>query len=502
MKMKILGISASLRNIRQGIGSDNWINELRQIKSYEHLLEYLKRQAQFGLGAFIEAGRKDGKPFDEIYKNLKKISRKHGMSNSEIMLTAGLWGAITSGADIEHITLADYFGDMKKGKKSHDILIEKVKKADGLLVSGPVYFGDRSSLTHDFIQVLRKNQSVVRNKLFAGMAVGAKRNGGQETCLVYQMIDFVNLGMFAVGNDADTTAQYGGTGHAGEIGSGADDEYGIKTSVGAGRRIAQVLNLKEHGRIAKLKDRPRVGIFVLQDVDKQAKALTEDYILNSRFSEKADFKFFYFPKELVRRCIACDMCPQTIGKDEIYRCIIKNNTDLFAKFHKEIIDLDAILLGGYSPVEYDRLESIYQSFMERTRYLRRSDYVFSNCLVAPFVIQEIGSRENLQTRIHTSIIRHHTIMHRPVIFHVDGGKILQLEKSLETLDSFLDAVAEMTAGRIIYMCSEDSYSNYLPFGYTLSSERDRVPKTLIKRKENIANRKEKFRRMRENRLSI
>jgi len=226
--MKVLGISASLRNMRRGIDSAEWIKELRRIKSYEQLLEYLKIQAQFGLGAFIEAGRKNGKSFDVIYKNLKKLPGKYGMSNSEIMLTAGLWGAHTSGVNIEHVNLADYFGDTKRGDKDHEILIRKIKKSDGILVSGPVYFGDRSSLTHDLIQALRKNQHVIRNKLFAGMAVGAKRNGGQETCLVYQMIDFINLGMFAVGNDADTTAQYGGTAHAGEIGSGADDEYGIK----------------------------------------------------------------------------------------------------------------------------------------------------------------------------------------------------------------------------------------------------------------------------------
>ena len=40
---------------------------------------------------------------------------------------------------------------------------------------------------------------------YAGLAVGAKRNGGQETTLIFQMTDFLNMGAKVVGNGHDTT---------------------------------------------------------------------------------------------------------------------------------------------------------------------------------------------------------------------------------------------------------------------------------------------------------
>ncbi|MFC1856981.1 NAD(P)H-dependent oxidoreductase [Thermodesulfobacteriota bacterium] len=498
--MRVLGVSASLRNIRRAAGSEQFVKEIDEITSFDHLMEYLKKQANFGLSAFIEAGRKDGKSFDEIYRNLRRLSTKFGMSNSEVMLAAGLWGARKSGAEIDHLSLSDYFEKRKLDTKTRGRLLKKIKEADGILLSGPVYFGDRSSLAHDFLQELRKTDDIVKNKIFAGIAVGAKRNGGQETCLIYQMIDFLNLGMLAVGNDDKTTAQYGGTGHAGDIGSAAEDPYGIETSIGTGKRLTEVLKIRKLSKQTVLKDKPRIGIVILQDLHGRVKKFVEEKILKSRLSRKADFKFFYFADETVRRCIACDMCPKTIDKDEIYRCIIKEKHDVFVRYHKEIVELDALIVGGYSPNEFRDLHSVYQSFMERTRYLRRGDYVFSNLIVAPFVIQEIGSRENLQTRIHTSIIRHHTVVHQPIIFHTVAGKMISFRKSFRILDNFLDMANAYTSGRIMYYCNFESYSNYTPFGYTLSSERDRLPLTMDKRRENMINRKENFKRMLRSRI--
>ena len=51
----------------------------------------------------------------------------------------------------------------------------------------------------------------------------AKRNGGQETTLVYQLIDMINLNMLGVGNDSASTSQYGGTVVAGDVGTMAKE---------------------------------------------------------------------------------------------------------------------------------------------------------------------------------------------------------------------------------------------------------------------------------------
>ncbi len=497
---QVLGISASPRNVRHGDGSRILIDELNQIQTREHLTEYLNNQAQLCLGAFVEAGRREHKTFDQIYRKLKKLPGIHGLSNSEILLAAGLWGAKNNGTEIEHANLCDYFGNQQSTVRNLDVLVEKVRAADAILLSGPVYFGDRSSLANDFLRILRRKPSLVTDTFFAGLSVGAKRNGGQETLLIHQIMDFANLGMLGVGNDSDTTAQYGGTGHAGDVGSGAKDEYGINTSIGTGNRIAQVLKIKEYSDSYRLRDKVKIGIIILQDVTEQAKRFIEKHVLESELANKADFRFFYFVNEPLRRCIGCDVCPTVIGNDEVYRCIIRDKKDLFVKHHNEIIDLDAILLGGYSSESYDSVISIYQAYMERTRYLRRSDYIYSNFLVAPLVFQEVGSTENLHIRILTSMIRHHTIMHKPILFYVQDGELIRFHDSYKNLTSFIEKASSLTAGRILYGSSAESYSNYVALGYTLKTERDRLSKNIQRRKENVENRRKNFRRMLKERI--
>ena len=498
MTMKILGMSASLRNMRHGAGLDTLVVEINKTQNLGHLTEYLKHQAQLSVAAFVEAGRKEHKSFHWIYKNLKKLPGTEGLSNSEMLLAAGLWGAKTYGAEIEAVSLSDFFE--QTDLHSVDVLLTKVSGADGILLSGPVYFGDRSSLVHDLIRLLRKEPNVVKDKLFAGITVGAKRNGGQETCLIYQMLDFINLGLLAVGNDADTTAQYGGTGHAGDVGSAANDEYGIRTAIGTGKRIAQVLRLKDYSSNCELRDRPKIGIIILQDSEEKAIRFVREKILESELSAKADFRFFWFVNEFVSRCKACDMCPMSFGRDEVYRCVIRTKRDLFFKYHQNLIDCDAILLGGYSSISYREDRSVYQTFMERTRYLRRGDYVLSNCLVAPFLIEEVGSRENLQLRAITSLIRHHTIMHHPVIFSVNNGECINFDNSWHSLNSFVDTSIKLTAGRISYYCNTTAYTNYTPFGYTLSSKRDRDPENVERRKKALENRRKRFCQMQKRRI--
>ncbi len=497
--MKLLGLSASLRNSRYGKGSEMLVKELHQIHSRKHLREYINSQSQACLSLFIESGRKENKVFNGIYRNYKKKSGTVGLSNSEAVLAAALWAVKQNGVEIEHVSLSEYLG-VKKATNVSSKLIEKVKASDGFIISTPVYFGDRSSLSHDFFQIMRLHPEIVKEKLYAGITVGAKRNGGQETCLIYQMLDFLNIGLLAVGNDSETTAQYGGTGHAGDVGTIAGDEYGINTSIGTGNRIAQVIKLMNYSRKAKLLDKPKIGIIILQDKMKSAHKFIKKYILSSSLANKADFRFFYLVDENVRRCLACNICPGEIGDDKKYRCIIKSKNDLFVKHHKDLIDLDAILIGGYSPRSFDHFTSIYQTFIERTRYLRRGDYVYSNLLVAPFLIKELDNRENLDIRILTSMIRHHTIMYAPIFFYTGNGKHANLDSSMKTLDGFIDLAGKVTVGRLYNYSKAQEYSNYNPVGYTLSSAKDMETKSISKRVSAMNSRVRKYNKMLKDRV--
>src|SRR5271165_1913452 len=145
MQLKILGLSASLRNARRGAGNHQLVEELRSLKTKDELFAYLKQQASVHLTQFVEAGRSQQLPFDELYKNLKKLKGDRGLSNSEVVLAAALWSASQLGADIDHLSLSEYFPEHGRGKNL-DQLKNMVLSADGLLLSGPVYFGDRGSL--------------------------------------------------------------------------------------------------------------------------------------------------------------------------------------------------------------------------------------------------------------------------------------------------------------------------------------------------------------------
>ena len=124
------------------------------------------------------------------------------------------------------------------------------------------------------IEFINSDEEVcsMRKILYAGLAVGAKRNGGQETTLIFQTLDFLNMGCKVIGNGHDTTAQYGGTIVAGDIGKAVKDDYGIKTALSTGKNIAEVLNnidLNKDISGQELIKPHKCNIFILQDNEQE-----------------------------------------------------------------------------------------------------------------------------------------------------------------------------------------------------------------------------------------
>jgi len=488
-KPKLLGIAASLRNARWGAGNEALIESLKTLKTEDDLFAYLTKESELCLENFIEAGRRDGKSFLEIYDNLKKSRGDKGLSNSEVALAAALWSAMQLGVDVEHVSLAEYFPSSGRSKNEGD-LKEKLVAADGLLVSGPVYFGDRGSVAESLVELIRRDPGLRRGlegKLYGGIAVGAKRNGGQETTLIYQMLDFINLGMPAVGNDSDTTAQYGGTGHAGDVGTMHKDKYGLNTSMGTGRRMASLLKrlhqgVQIHGPLKPL-------FLILQDrngeAEQRLRALLQPH------SAELDATILNVTGKRVLRCLACDVCPTHIDVDKVYRCIISSSQDDMKSFHDLLLDHDAVVPVVYSSNDHTGIVSNYQNFVERTRYLRRGDYIFSNHVVAPIVFEELGSRENYHIRMMTSMIRHHTVMTRPIIAHLKDGACLNQEQVAGEFADFL-AKTRVYAGARLAESVERGMNKYNPVGYVLSSNKDAEDEKLDRRKAMAADRSERL----------
>ncbi|MCI0642117.1 MAG: NAD(P)H-dependent oxidoreductase [Gemmataceae bacterium] len=495
MRLKVVGLSASLRNARRGGGNHQLVAELLAQPSKDELVNYLKQQASIHLSQFVEAGRSQMLPFDELYKNLKKLKGDRGLSNSEIVLAAALWSAAQLGADIEHHSLSEFFPENGKAKDL-DKLKEALLSADGLLLSSPVYFGDRGSLSQSFTDWLRQDSEVlraVRGKVYGGLAVGAKRNGGQETTLIYQLLDMVQCGYLGVGNDSETTSQYGGTGWAGDIGAMPKDDYGLDTSMGTGRRVTRVAAILQMAQGHTLADRPKVAFWILQDKDNRARRYVEKLVESGRFAIEPHIHFLADKK--IVRCLACDVCPTNVDLDNVYRCIIKSKSDAFPGMHEQLIDVDAIVPVTYCSTQRDGMMSQYQKFIERTRYLRRGDYIFSDILCAPLVLEDLGTFENMQIRMLTSMLRHHTIILKPITGYLRQGALLNEDQVLAELDEVVAQARRTTAGRLVTYASKVEHLKYNPVGYVLSAMKDEEDQKMQRRRDMIESRMEHARRM-------
>jgi multimeric flavodoxin WrbA len=482
-KSKILGVSASLRSARSGAGLRTLMEEIIQRPDREALEGFLTEQASIHLDQFISSGRAEGKPFDELYRKLQSLGGRKGLSNSEVCLAAALWAAHDEGCDIDQVALSDHFPASGEATDL-DLLKKQILAADGILLSTPVYFGDRSSLAQRFVELVRSDAEIkesVQDKIFAGVSVGAKRNGGQETTLIYQMFDMLNVGMLAVGNDSGTTSQYGGTAHAGDIGTIMKDSYGIDTCLGTGRRIARVAEQCVFGTEQELIDLPKFDFWLLQDKDETLKKLLKSS--QSLLSQKADVTTLDMTATNIRPCIACDICPIHVGPDEEYRCIIKKSVDGVKQLHEAMLRPDIIVPVMYSPVDRSNLSSVYQEFMERTRYLRRGDYVFTDRLVVPMVFAEIGSNENLDVRMMTSFVRHHTVLCKPLVAWIQDGKILNELDIQEGIQRAIRNGTLLTSGRLGMVAEGNQAVAYNPVGYVLSLAKDNEPDVMEARKK-------------------
>jgi multimeric flavodoxin WrbA len=491
MKPKILGIAASLRNARWGAGNESLVNDLSGLKTEQDLKKYLTEQADLHLQNFVDSGRSQGLSFDAIYKNLKQCTGDRGLSNSEVALAAGLWSALQLGCDIDHMSLSEYFPAADVARNLEE-LKQRLREADGILLSGPVYFGDRGSLAQELVDLIRNDQALqaaLQNKVYAGIAVGAKRNGGQETTLIYQLLDMIHAGLLGVGNDSETTAQYGGTGHAGDVGTMNKDEYGLWTSMGAGRRLAKVAKLVSQGRRGGLRGKVRIMFWILQDRAGAAR----DYVarLVAAHTEHVEATIIQAAGQHVTRCIACDICPTHVDVDGAYRCIIKTKRDGFVDWHTDFADQDAVVPVVYSTGDRRGLTTNYQTFIERTRYLRRGDYLFSDAVTAPLVLQDLGVHESMEVRMVTSVLRHHTIVTEPMVAYLSKGVELNPLQVAAQYARFVNRTQLVVAGRL--RCLLDAYAQtackYNPVGYVLSTEKDKEDEKLRARETMQADRK-------------
>jgi hypothetical protein len=139
-----------------------------------------------------------------------------------------------------------------------------------------------------------------------------------------------------------------------------------------------------------------------------------------------------------------------------------------------------------SPRDRTRVTSNYQTFIERSRYLRRGDYVWSDTLAAPLSFIEAVGYDSYSIRMMTSFLRHHTVMAKPMVGHLINGKVVNADQLVSELLNVLGAADRLTAGRLANARSRDL--RYKPVGYILSAHKDAEDEKMDRRRAMIDDR--------------
>jgi len=256
----------------------------------------------------------------------------HQKGNSYLALKEAERGVLTRGGEVEWLHLNEYFMADGTTKGEMPKAVFRVKQADGIIWGTPVYFGAWNSLSQEFYQMLKGEYDYKRfslyKKVVGFVAVGAKRNGGQETTITFASWDLMGLGACVV-NDGYPVSQFGGTCVGGSIGDVRNDKEGLEMCFNLGKRVAETAMIIQNGDLRK----------------------TEAKIFKWR------------PDGRYGRCRGCAECPSrtAIAGNLDYKC--KYYDDALQEVHKEIMKAEGIM-----PFIYDL------RFFERTRYLRRDNY--------------------------------------------------------------------------------------------------------------------------------
>ena len=111
--MKILGISASLRN-RRFAYKNRLVEDIKNVQNLSGIKSFVNDQIKITFEEIENLNK--CLSFDENYKQLKKFKGNRGLSNSEASLVFGLWQAYRNGVDIDYLSLSNIFENENKSK--------------------------------------------------------------------------------------------------------------------------------------------------------------------------------------------------------------------------------------------------------------------------------------------------------------------------------------------------------------------------------------------------
>lgn len=416
------------------------------------------RSSQANYGRVMELAGVEGTIEDFIKEGKRLAGQGRALSNSEIVSAAVMNGVLSRGGEVDYLPIKDLFPHMERrilqlrdgaGNDEGDSpyidtlsidqakledLMDRLALSGGVVLATPVYFGDRSSVANKFMQLTARH-NLLRDKVFGMASVGAKRNGGQETCNLFGLTEALNQNALVVGN-GPPTSQYGGTVVAGNKGQALDDAWGLQTAHGVGVKAAHVAEMYGLGLQAALQGRVRFDILVSMDTPER---FFWGY-LEKLFAKVAllvpwgDFHLHPVLDSTIYRCLGCKVCPANpAGADGQACCAIEDPDDALEKLRKNLRLSDCVIIAGLNLVDPLRIIYRYQVLIERMRYIRRNNFELTDVLVAALAYNQFGAKVNslFSMKSTCSLIRHNTTIHSPVeVFEHEGAVLGDVEGQL------------------------------------------------------------------------
>ncbi len=308
------------------------------------------------------------KGYQDAYEMIYALASERRISNTEGITLAAAGGALSQGAKVHAVRLRDHF-PVAAGSPPRELdrLRRLARECQGLVVGTPVYFGDRSSPVEAFLHsALPPGELPLADKVVGFISVGAKRNGGQETTNVLGLQDCLALGAHILGN-GPPTSQYGGTAVAGDAGAILDDNFGLQTSFGTGRHVAQLASLAQ----AFPPDRQLTSRLLLLHTaapDRRVSAW-----LGKAMPAACQVEEVVLSEQRLGRCLGCTPCPANSEDSDRFLC---RQADDMRELRRKLHRAEGIILVGVLHQGQD-LEA-YQVFTERTRFIRRHHFELSH----------------------------------------------------------------------------------------------------------------------------
>lgn len=307
---------------------------------------------------------------DSYSAYISELGREKRVSNSEVAAFLAAFGAKREGCDVELFRLNEMIDERGTANdRCSDLISRLIGEAEGLIIATPLHFGNPSSYLMRFLQLLSTSQQFpLSGKVVGHVTVGARRNGGQEAGNIFGLFECAQLGAVIVG-DGPPFSQSGGVMESRHAEDALKDLDGVQSCLRIGSRIVRALNVLKGG---ELRDTAKVRLAIITDSLEAARFASENILPIVESNGKATGTVVNLEDYAIERCIGCSTCP--IETASPYRCIVE---DRMVELEPIVANADGIIVCLEAR---SSLWSSYawQTFIERSRYLRRDNYRFAN----------------------------------------------------------------------------------------------------------------------------